>query len=85
MPPLANSDHNSVFLRVKVKGTRQKAKSTKRRYWRYDLADFDRTRQKIEETDWNALLESEDINISWMNWKNRFHEIMRVFPLQPLL
>jgi len=32
MPPLTNSDHNSVFLRVKVKGTKQKANSSSRRY-----------------------------------------------------
>ena len=76
MPPLTNSDHNSVFLQVKVKGTKQKANSSSRRYWRYDLADFDRAQEEIEETDWNALLDSDGINISWQNWKFRFHEIM---------
>ena len=27
MPPLANSDHNSVFLQVKMKGSKEKAKA----------------------------------------------------------
>ena len=76
MPPLANSDHNSVFLQVKMKGSKEKAKATHRRYWRYDLADFDKARERIRDTDWNTLLENDDINVSWINWKNRFYEIM---------
>jgi len=76
MPPLANSDHNSVFLKVKLKGTKQNVKSTHRCYWRYDLAEFDKARERIEDTDWNTLLKNDDINISWMKWRNKFYEIM---------
>ena len=61
MPPLANSDHNSVFLQVKMKGTKDKVKSTHRCYWRYDLADLDKARERIEDTDWNTLLKNDDI------------------------
>ena len=75
-PPLANLDHNSVFLQVKMKGTKDKVKSTHRCYWRYDLADLDKARERIEDTDWNTLLKNDDINVSWINWKNKFYEIM---------
>ena len=78
MPPLANSDHNSVFLQVKTKGSKEKAKSTQRCYWRYDLADFDKAQERIRDTDWNTPLKNDDINVSWINWKNRFYEIMHV-------
>ena len=27
-------------------------------------------------TDWSTLLKNDDINVSWINWKNRFYEIM---------
>ena len=64
MPPLANSDHNSVFLQVKMKGIKDKVKSTHRCYWRYDLADLDKAQERIEDTDWNILLKNDDINVS---------------------
>ena len=56
MPPFANSDHNFVFLQVKMKGSKEKAKATHRRYWRYDLTDFDKAWERIRDTDWNTLL-----------------------------
>ena len=76
MPTLANSDHNSVILQVKMRGTKEKAKSSHRCYWRYDLTDFDKAQERIKDTDWNTLLKNDDINISWINWKNKFYEIM---------
>ena len=27
-------------------------------------------------TDWNTLLKNDDINISWINWKSKFYEII---------
>ena len=65
------------FLQVKMKGTMQNIKSTHRCYWRYDLADFDKARERIEDIDWNTLLKN-DIYLSWMNRKNKFYEIMHV-------
>ena len=86
MPPLANSDHNSVFLKVKMKGTKQNVKSTHRCYWRYDLADFDKARERIEDTDWNTLLKNDDINISWITGKTSFtRSYMNVSLVQPSL
>ena len=51
----------TVFLQVKMKGTKDKVKSTHRCYWRYDLADLDKARERIEDTDWNTLLKNDDI------------------------
>ena len=59
-----------------MKGTKEKAKSTHRRYWRYDLADFDKAQERIKDTDWNTLLKNDNINVSWINWKNKFYETM---------
>ena len=62
--PLCHSSQTlttTVFLQVKMKGTKDKVKSTHRCYWRYDLADLDKARERIEDTDWNTLLKNDDI------------------------
>jgi hypothetical protein len=44
--------------------------------WRYSFADWDKACERIEATNWMALLNDSDIYKSWLDWKNAFMNIM---------
>ena len=46
-----------------------------RRIWHYRDADFEMANDLLDNTPWASLLNSEDVNTSWINWKS-FLEIM---------
>ena len=75
IPPLSNSDHHGLQIELRLKST---LKAPKRRtVWRYCHADWERANSLIEETDWDSLLDPEDINTSWKNWSDKYLEIMQ--------
>jgi len=75
IPPLANSDHLGLLLEVKWKSATKQARSQNRTVWRYAQADFQRARELIATTDWEALL-CEDVDESIIQWSNCFLGIM---------
>ena len=75
IPPLSNSDHCGLNIELNLK-TIPKA-SKRRTVWRYCHADWEKAHRLIEGTNWDSLLDPEDINTSWKNWSAKFLEIMR--------
>ena len=75
IPPLSNSDHCGLNIELNLK-TIPKA-SKRRTVWRYCHADWEKAHRLIEGTNWDSLLDPEDINTSWKNWSAKFLEIMQ--------
>ena len=75
IPPLSNSDYCGLNIELNLK-TIPKA-SKRRTVWRYCHADWEKAHSLIEGTNWDSLLDLEDINTSWKNWSVKFLEIMQ--------
>ena len=75
IPALSNSDHHGLKVELNLK-TIPKV-SNRRTVWRYCHADWEKAHSLIEGTDWDSLLDPEDINTSWKNWSVKFLEIMQ--------
>ena len=53
--------------------------------WRYAYADFDLSNKMLTAIDWSALLSSEDVNTSWLNWHTKFLQVMEACITQAVL
>ena len=76
VPPLCNSDHLGLLLHSQWRHSKSSADHTAKTIWLYKHADWPKAHELIEETDWSSLI-TDDINISWENWKQHFMEIMK--------
>ena len=80
VPQLGDHDkcsfHLGISLILKCKSIVQQVKQPPRKIWRYDLADFNRANQLIDQTDWDSILINDDIDSAVQNWTNKFMEIM---------
>lgn len=75
IPALFNSDHYGLKIELNLKTI---PIATKRRtVWRYSHADWEKANSLIESTNWDSLLDPDDINTSWKNWSVKFLEIMQ--------
>ena len=74
IPALSNSDHLGLMANLSFKSTCRNPKG--RVVWRYSHANWERACNLIEATDWSALLDPTDINLSWTNWSKAFLSIM---------
>ena len=74
IPALSNSDHLGLMANLSFKSTCRNPQG--RVVWRYTHADWERACNLIHATDWFALLDSTDINLSWTNWSKAFLSIM---------
>ena len=70
IPPLSNSDHNGLFFTLSALSSRKVQKS--RVVWRYDLADWEGASERLANTDWYAVLNTTDIDLSWAAWRDYF-------------
>ena len=79
-PQLADHDkcsyHYGIQLTVKWKDNGQQVQQRPRKIWRYGSADFKKANQLIQETDWDALLPEDDVDLAAANWNNKFMDIM---------
>ena len=76
IPSLANSDHLGLCVSIVAGSSKANPKRSRRKIWRYSLANFERACERFNETDWDSLFASSDVNICWSNWKARFLEVM---------
>ena len=80
IPPLANSDHLDISLKVKS-NIQTHIRVNKRVIWRYAHADFDRAcelidmldMELIDMLDMESIIDSNSVEKSWTNWKGAFH------------
>ena len=75
IPPLANSDHFGLQLNMSITSHKRQNKIPPRRVWRYSHADFVSIALQLDDTDWDVLLD-DDVDSSWIRWKNHFLQIM---------
>ena len=74
LPPLGTSDHYGIQIVPNWKCNADQVHQQQRVIWRYKNADFGRACQLINETDWDSLLPSDDIDLATTNWHNTFIE-----------
>ena len=81
MPPVGTSHHSSyhsslqVTMNIRLISLPSRKPHT-RRIWHYRDADFEMANDMLDNTPWASLLNSVDVNTSWINWKSSFLEIM---------
>ena len=68
------SDHYGIQIVPNWKCNADQVHQQQRVIWRYKNADFGRACQLINETDWDSLLPSDDIDLATTNWHNTFIE-----------
>ena len=76
IPPLSNSDHLGIHVKVKTKLRRQRCRQPpKHCIWHYTYADWNLACELIDQYDWDSLFDS-DIDIYWSNWLKAYMQIM---------
>ena len=78
LPPLANSDHLGVHLKLSARIRKSTPKPHVRRIWRYNYADFDKAMELLDEIEWESLLNESDVDLYWSALKNYFLQVMEV-------
>ena len=81
IPELANSDHLGLFVTMNQTQC-VKANTITRKVWRYLQADFDRVSKIIDTIDWEAELNSDDIDHIVTAWNTSFMQIMELSKLR---
>ena len=78
IPPLSNSDHLGIQVKIKTKlKLGSSHHSTARTIWRYTFADWSYACDLIDNYDWESLFDP-DINVYWSRWLEAFLEIMEL-------
>ena len=73
IPPLSNSDHYGLQLKLYVKAPKRQKKSSLQKIWRYAHANYDAISDSVNEVNWDLLL-SGNVDTCWANWKTcMFH------------
>jgi len=72
-PPLDSSDHNCIS--ISVKRLPRLVNRKRRIIWRYNQADFDTANSLLSEIPYDPL-QSNSIDSSWAQWKDKFLSIM---------
>jgi len=78
IPPLENSTynvHSGIHLKMRTRPVRDKRLS-RRTVWRYTHANFEKANRLIESLDMSSILNPNDIDRSWENWRAEFLHIM---------
>ena len=79
LPPISNSDHNSILLSLPLSTVTPPSSSTAfRRVWLYNSADFSLTNKFLSSIPWNSILSHTDVNSAWLTFKFTFLQIIRL-------
>jgi len=76
LPPLNTSDHSAIAVTLVSKSFPPTSKYCARTVWHYRDADFAAANELLTDVPWDELIDHEDIETSWNNWKSTFLEIM---------
>jgi len=76
LPPLNTSDHSAIAVSLVSKSFPPSSKYSRRSVWHYRDADFAAASKLLTDVPWDELIDHEDIETSWNNWKSTFLEIM---------
>jgi len=76
LPSLNTSDHSTIAATLVSKSFPPTSKYCTRTVWHYRDADFAAANELLTDVPWDELIDHEDIETSWNNWKSTFLEIM---------
>ena len=80
VPPLANSDHHGIHLKLKTRkqncNMHVSHRKVWRKVWRYTHADFPKTNYLLDELDLGHIFVLSDIDQTWINWREAFLSII---------
>ena len=76
IPPLANSDHLGIHLKLKTRKQNSNMHAARRKVRRYTHADFSKANYLLDELDLGQVFVLGDIDQSWINWREVFLSIM---------
>ena len=72
---LGKSDHCSLLLSLKLKAP----PTRKQERYNYSKADFDKIRQKLDETDWKKELDGKNTEDQWQTFLRIVHDTKKLF------
>ena len=76
LPSLCNSDHYGVLTQIELEKSIHPQPCMGRLVWRYNHADWSLASSLIENTNWDLLFFSGNIERSWTSWHQHFLSIM---------
>ena len=77
LPCIGNTDHNTVQCVLSINTiSKQNFKRVRKSVWCLSEGDFDKAASRIDDFDWNTILEMNDINTVWEAFKSNFLGIM---------
>ncbi len=74
IPPLENSDHQGVSVKLKWRVSSKQLTAKSRTIWRYKYADFRSACHLLDKTNWDQIL-PEYVNTAWDLWQQEFMEL----------
>ena len=77
IPQLVNSDHFGLHIRFNhTPNITQDAPQVRRKIWRYKHANFDEANNLLMDIDLDGIIDPNNIQSTWSNWKKSFLDIM---------
>ena len=77
IPQLANSDHFGLYVCIKhISDTTQYTPTILHKIWRYKHADFNKANDLLMDVDLETIIDPNNIQSTWSNWKKIFLDIM---------
>ena len=71
---ICKSDHYTISFNIKLKIKRKKA--TKIKVFNFKRANWEHLNEDLDNVDWSSVIDSEDSNTSWINFKNTLTRFM---------
>ena len=79
LPPLSNSDHNSILFSLPLySSTLPSPPTSSRCVWLYTTADFVLAIKFLSLIPWSSILSSSDVNSAWLAFQYTFLQIMHL-------
>ena len=78
VPPLSNSDHSGISIRLETLTIAHHKRQQKRSIWRYSHADFSTACELLDEINFDHIFASSSIDECWQRWKETFLKIMDI-------
>ena len=75
IPPLGNSDHNGIEIRLHFENSDEEKVKLQRKVWCFGRADYSKMRQMINSFNWSQIL-TKDISLSVLMWQKHFLHIL---------
>ncbi len=76
IPPLSNSDHMGISIEYLLPTCIKRPKTARRTVWCYARGDFKKACVLLQQVEWNAVFNDEDVDKCWERWHTVYMEII---------